>query len=61
MPARKPTTKKAKRKAVKQVMHEYKHGQLRSGSKKGPKVKNRRQAVAIAMREAGMPKKGKKK
>ena len=33
------------------VMHKYKHGQLHSGSKKGPKVKNRKQALAILMSE----------
>lgn len=43
------------------VMHEYKTGELHSGSKSGPVVKNRRQAVAIAMSEAGMAKKPKKK
>ena len=42
---------------VRKVMHEYKHGQLHSGSKKGPKVKSRKQAVAIAMSEAGKSKK----
>ena len=36
------------------VMHEFKHGELHSGSKKGPKVKNRKQAIAIAMSEAGV-------
>jgi hypothetical protein len=41
-------------------MREYKAGKLRSGSKKGPKVKSRKQAVAIAMSEAGMAR-GKKK
>jgi len=39
------------------VMHEFKHGSLRSGSKHGPKVKSRKQAIAIAMSEA---RKGKK-
>ena len=34
------------------VMSEYKHGTLHSGSKSGPKVKSRKQAVAIAMSEA---------
>lgn len=34
---------------VEQVMHEFKHGYLRSGSKHGPKVKSRKQAVAIAL------------
>ena len=33
------------------VMHEYKHGTLHSGSKKGPKVKNRKQAIAIMLSE----------
>jgi hypothetical protein len=32
------------------VMHEYKHGTLKSGGKK--KVKSRKQAVAIALSEA---------
>lgn len=36
---------------VEKVMHEYKHGQLHSGSKHGPKVTSRDQAVAIAMSE----------
>jgi len=38
-------------KDVKGVMHEFKHGELHSGSSKGPVVKNRKQAVAIAMSE----------
>ena len=33
------------------VMHEFKHGELRSGP--GGKVKSRRQAIAIALSEAG--------
>ncbi len=48
-------TKKKATKAqtkVKKVMHEYKHGDLHSGSKKGPAVKSRKQAVAIALSEA---------
>lgn len=36
---------------VKKVMQEFKEGKLRSGSKKGPKVKSRKQAVAIALFE----------
>ncbi len=39
-------------KKVKKVMEEYKHGELHSGSKKGPEVSNRKQAVAIALSEA---------
>ena len=38
---------------VHKVMGEFKRGTLHSGSKKGPKVKSRQQAVAIAMSEAG--------
>jgi len=34
------------------VMKEFKSGTLHSGSKKGPVVKNRKQAIAIAMSEA---------
>jgi len=37
---------------VHKVMHEYKHGELHSGSKTGPMVHNRKQAIAIAMSEA---------
>jgi hypothetical protein len=42
---------KGKGKAGK-VMGEFKRGNLRSGSKTGPKVKKRKQAVAIAMSES---------
>jgi len=34
-----------------QVMHKFKHGNLHSGSKKGKKVTNRSQAIAIMMSE----------
>lgn len=37
---------------VKKVMHEFKEGELHSGSKKGPVVKSRKQAIAIGMSEA---------
>lgn len=36
---------------VKEEMHNYKHGNLHSG-KGGPVVKNKKQAVAIALSEA---------
>ena len=42
-------------KKVKKVMREYKAGKLKSSS--GQKVTNQKQAVAIAMSEAGMEKK----
>jgi ribosomal protein L21E len=45
---------------VGKVMREYKEGTLHSG-KKGPVVKSRKQAVAIALSEAGMSKKKAKK
>ena len=38
-------------KKVKKVMHERKHGTLRSG-RSGKKVKSRKQAIAIALSEA---------
>lgn len=55
---KKPT--KAQKKVGK-VMHEYKAGELHSGSKKGPVVKGRMQAIAIALSEANQSVKGKKK
>jgi Family of unknown function (DUF6496) len=45
------------RKTTGRVMHEFKHGELKSGpSGKGGKVKSRRQAIAIALKEAGASK-----
>jgi hypothetical protein len=36
---------------IKKVMHEFKSGELHSGSKVGPIVRSRKQAVAIALNE----------
>lgn len=42
---------------IKKVMNEFSKGELHSGSKKGPAVKNPKQAKAIALSESN--KKGK--
>lgn len=57
-----PPLKKAKggmvgAKKVSKVMREFKAGTLNTGSKKGPVVKSRKQAIAIALSQAGMSKK----
>jgi Family of unknown function (DUF6496) len=49
-----PNTSPSQRKTEGRVMHEFKHGELKSGpGGKGGKVKSRRQAIAIALKEAG--------
>jgi hypothetical protein len=51
----KPTSRQ--RRIEGRVLHEFKHGELRSGpGGKGGKVKSRRQAIAIALSEAGASK-----
>ena len=47
----------AKVSKTEKVMREFKAGKLHSGSKTGPKVKSRKQAIAIALSEAGKAKK----
>jgi hypothetical protein len=49
-----------KKSKTEKVMHEFKTGTLHSG-KGGPVVKSRKQAIAIALSEAGKAKKAKKK
>ena len=52
-----PQASPRQRKTTGRVMHEFKHGELRSGrGGKGGKVKSRRQAIAIALKEAGASK-----
>jgi len=40
-------------KKISKVMREFKAGTLNSGSPRGPRVTSRKQAVAIAMSQAG--------
>jgi len=55
--------KAAKKAKISKVMKEFKAGTLNSGSSKGPIVKSKKQAVAIALSSAKMSNKkmGKKK
>lgn len=55
---KKSESKKSDGKKIEKVMGEYKRGKLKSSS--GDKVKNPKQAIAIALSEAGMTKKKKK-
>jgi len=48
---KKASSKKTVKKKMKRTMHEYKHGELKSG-RSGKKVKSRKQAVAIGLSEA---------
>lgn len=45
----------AQRETIERVMHEFKHGELKTAAGKR-KVKNPKQAIAIALREAGASK-----
>ena len=52
-----PTSSPRQRKTLGRVMHEFKHGELKSGpGGKAGKVKSRRQAIAIALKESGASK-----
>ena len=47
----------SQRKTAGRVMHEFKHGELKSGPRgKSGKVKSRKQAIAIAVNESGASK-----
>ena len=51
------STSPRQRRIAGRVMHEFKHGELKNGpGGRGGKVKNRRQAIAIALEEAGSSK-----
>ena len=52
-----PKTSPRQRKTTGRVMHEFAHGELKRGRQgKGGKVTSRRQAIAIALKEAGASK-----
>lgn len=53
-----PKQTEGQQKKVEKVMHEFKDGDLKSSS--GDKVTSRKQAIAIALSEADVPKKGQK-
>jgi len=55
-----PKTTEQKRKKVSKVMREFKKGKLNIGQSK-KKVKNRKQAIAIALNEAGIKQKRRRK
>lgn len=42
----------ARKSKMEKTMHEFKEGGLHSGSKSGPKVKSRKQAIAIGLSQA---------
>ncbi len=52
MPVGPTKTKAQKQKVMHTEMHKFKQGTLHSGSKTGPKVKSRAQAIAIGLSES---------
>lgn len=57
----KAAPKKAKKKRMKEEMDKFEEGKLHSGSKKGPLVTSKDQAIAIGLSESGQSKKKSKK
>lgn len=49
-----PKQTEEQKEVVERVMHEFKHGELETGT--GKKVKNPKQAIAIGLHEAGASK-----
>jgi hypothetical protein len=60
MPIGPTRTKAQKRAVVKTEMHKFGQGKLHSGSKHGPVVKSRPQAIAISLSESKQSKRGKR-
>jgi uncharacterized membrane protein len=56
---KKKKSKDGKQSKFQKVLHEWKEGDLKSGSKKGPRVKSQKQALAIAFSEKDKAKKKK--
>ena len=52
-------SKKAKSRRMRAEMHKFKEGTLHSGSKHGPEVTSRKQAIAIGLSESGQSRKQK--
>jgi hypothetical protein len=61
MARKKPKTAAGKKAKMQTVMHEFKRGSLHSGSKTGPVVRSRRQAIAIGLAQSGQSKRRKRK
>lgn len=60
MAKEKPRTKAAKERKITKVMREFKGGELKSGGS-DKKVRKRKQAIAIALSEAGVKRKRRRK
>ena len=54
-------SKEAKRGRMKEEMDKFKSGSLHSGSKTGPVVKSRQEAIAIGLSESGQSRKAGRK